>query len=102
MAQLRDKITSEHVFTGTPLECAAIAKELPEVIFDDVGGGFDPTATTKAHDENVAGLTSAAAAATGEEKKRLDDAVLSEKKKVDDALKHVDRVRGRCMAARNK
>lgn len=62
MAQLRDKETSELVFEGTPLECAALADEIgaKEVLFDDVGPNFDPKATLKAHDDNVKGLEAVA------------------------------------------
>lgn len=71
MAQLRDAKTSELIAEGTPLEVALAAGQLGkgavvgvgealaddvEVIFDDVGLGFDPAAVIAAHQENVDGL----------------------------------------------
>lgn len=53
MAQLRDAISSQFLAEGTPLEVALLAQEIgfDEVIFDDVGVGFDPQALIAAHAE---------------------------------------------------
>lgn len=58
MAQLRDIHTSEFVFEGTPEECVLVAEKIgrDEVLFDDVGLGFDPDAVLKARDENLASV----------------------------------------------
>lgn len=58
MAQLRDAQTSEIMFEGTALECVLLADEIgrDEVLFDDVGIGFDPDAVKKAHVDAIKGL----------------------------------------------
>lgn len=63
MAQLRDAQTSEILAEGSPLEVALIAQTLGrrEVLFDDVGQGFDPDAVIAAHEEHLAALNSVAA-----------------------------------------
>lgn len=73
MAHLRDAKTSEHICEGTPLELALLADELgrDEVLFDDVGAGFDPDAVLKAARENADGLAGAAKTAKGEQRKDL-------------------------------
>lgn len=55
MAQLRDIHTSECVFEGTPTECVLLAEKLgrDEVLFDDVGLGFDPDAVLSAYKDSV-------------------------------------------------
>lgn len=76
MAQLRDVQTSELIAEGTPLELALIAGRLGEreVLFDDVGEGFDPAAVRQAAEQNAAGLEGAAAEATGDDAARLAEA----------------------------
>lgn len=74
MAQLRDAKTSELLAEGSPLEVALAAKQLgksevvgideepkapTDVIFDDVGLGFDPAAVIANHEENLEGLAAA-------------------------------------------
>lgn len=76
MAQLRDAHTSALIAEGTPVELVTIADELGlnagivgidetadelglDVIYDDVGLGFDPDAVRQARDENIAGLKAA-------------------------------------------
>lgn len=56
MAQLRDVKTSECVFEGTPYEVALMAEKVgkKEVIFDDVGLGFDPQSVIDAERERLA------------------------------------------------
>lgn len=78
MAQLRDSQTSQAVFEGSPLEAALVAAhigdlggqvvqpdEAPDaafdVLFDDVGLGFDPDAVREAHQADLDALRSAAA-----------------------------------------
>jgi hypothetical protein len=58
MAQLRDKITSELLAEGTPLEVALVAELIgfDEIIFDDVGQAFDPAAVLAGHRESIANL----------------------------------------------
>lgn len=77
MALLRDARTSALVAEGTPLQVALAARELgrADVLFDDVGEGFDPDAVIAAHEDNVDGLAAAAKAERGEAKKCLDAAV---------------------------
>lgn len=60
MAQLRDKLTSEVVFEGTPLEVSTLANEIGvgEVLFDDTGHDFDPAACAKSYDDQLKGLDS--------------------------------------------
>lgn len=78
MAKLRDAHTSEIVFEGSPLECVVHARELggatlapelepgadwecpTELIYDDVGLGFDPDLVLQAAQENASGLAGAA------------------------------------------
>lgn len=91
MARLRDARTSEIVFEGTPLECvvlagkmggATVAPELKageewkcptELIYDDVGMGFDPDAVLAGAEESATGLEAAAAdlAYDDDERERL-------------------------------
>lgn len=63
MATLRDAQTSEFLADGTPLEMVALADELgrDEVLFDNVGLGFDPDAVLTAHHDQVKGLKAAEA-----------------------------------------
>jgi hypothetical protein len=58
MAQLRDKQTSAFIAEGTPLQIATLASKVGfnEVIFDDVGGDFDPQAVIDRHAAHVAAL----------------------------------------------
>lgn len=57
MAQLRDARTSEILHEGTPLEVALLAEKIgrDEVLFDDVGEGFDPDAVLEVHTSQVEG-----------------------------------------------
>lgn len=101
MAQLRDAQTSQHVFTGTPLEVAAVAKELgPEVIFDGVGQGFDPDATITAAEENAKSLASAAVEAKGDEKARLEQVAADAQADLDVDPDDVAKATGKLEAAR--
>lgn len=77
MAQLRDAKTGELLAEGTPNEIALTARELgrkavvvgpgeelpadADLIFDDVGFGFDPAAVLQARADNLDGLRSAIA-----------------------------------------
>lgn len=63
MAQLRCAQTSELLAQGTPLEIATAAEAFPagEVLFDDVGKGFDPAALRKARADEITGLERALA-----------------------------------------
>src|SRR5689334_13994550 len=74
MAQLRDVKTSEILFEGTPYEVVLMADKLgrDEVLFDDVGLGFDPDAVKAARLADAEALASIAK---------------SKAKGVDDALK---------------
>lgn len=77
MAQLRDAHTSELIAEGTPNEIVTIADELGlkagvlgpndslqdlglDLLFDDVGLGFNADAVRKGRDENLTGLAGAA------------------------------------------
>lgn len=96
MAQIRDAVTSEFLFEGTPLECATIAKEIgfSKVLFDDVGEKFDPNAVLKRHEENVAGLKSASTA-TATPDKELRDTI---KKSHDDRVAESEKARKKAPA----
>lgn len=58
MAQLRDASTSALIFEGTPYEVVTRADELgrENVLFDDVGLGFNPDAVLQAYAENADAL----------------------------------------------
>jgi hypothetical protein len=58
MAQLRCAQTSELLAEATPLEVATAAADFApnEVVFDDVGPGFDPVAVREPRAEELAGL----------------------------------------------
>lgn len=58
MAQLRCAQTSELMLEGTPLEVATAAAKFAagDVVFDDVGPKFDPSAVRQAHADAVAGF----------------------------------------------
>lgn len=58
MPQLRCAQTSEILAEGTPLEIATAAEQFAkgDVIFDDVGGGFDPAAVRQMRADEIAGL----------------------------------------------
>lgn len=80
MAHLRDAKTSELIAEGTPLELVHLADELgkraivvgpgedlpadAELIYDDVGAGFDPDAVRNAHAENLEGAAMIAKASS--------------------------------------
>lgn len=76
MAQLRDAQTSQYLAEGTPIEVALIAEAIgfSEVIFDDVGEGFDAGAVLAAHREHVASLRDLASDAT---ETLIDDATVT-------------------------
>lgn len=58
MAQLRDKKTSQIIFEGSALEVAALAEKLGlnEILFDDVGDGFNHKEVLDTHSEEVSSL----------------------------------------------
>lgn len=58
MAQLRCAQTSEIIAEGTPLEIATAAESFDpaDVVFDDVGVGFDPAAVRKMRAGEIDGL----------------------------------------------
>lgn len=58
MAQLRDAQTSEIIAEGTPAALVFLADKLgrDDVLFDDVGLGFNPDAVRAAHEADAAGL----------------------------------------------
>lgn len=77
MAHLRDAKTGELLAEGTPQHIVLVADELKlkagvvgigetaegiglDLVFDDVGLGFDPAAIRRARAENLEGLTEAA------------------------------------------
>ena len=72
MAQLRDAQTSEILAEGSPTEVVLIADQLgrAEVLFDDVGQGFDPDAVLAAHNEQLAAMNAVAANVDEEESVR--------------------------------
>lgn len=120
MAQLRDAKTSEIVHEGTPLECVLVAQGIgkaevaeqrdigddkpiknAELVYDDVGMGFDPQAVLDHHEEKVAGLEGAAAAAKkADERKALAKARDDAKAEGKVERKHVDRAKRAVEAAR--
>lgn len=121
MARLRDARTSEVVFEGTPLECVVAAQQLGgaevapqldrgtddwepdgELVFDDVGLGFDPDEVMKAAQENVAGLERAATETKGEESKRLARAVADAKAQLRPEAKKVGVAKRALEAARQR
>lgn len=119
MAQLRDAETSEIIAEGTPFELVTIAGEIgdDEVVYDDVGEAFDPDAVRKAHDEDLAGLDSAAAEADADAAKaknaderksrkadadRLRERVREIKKERDAAAKRTQKARDAMGAARER
>jgi hypothetical protein len=61
VAQLRCAQTGELLAEGTPLEIVTAAAKFPddEVMYDDVGAGFDPDAVRKARADEIAGLQAA-------------------------------------------
>lgn len=77
MAQLRDKVTSQIIFEGTPEQVARMAADIgqDEVIFDDVGAAFDPQAVIVASNTNLAGLEQAATEAPEEDRSSIEDAL---------------------------
>lgn len=97
MAQLRDAQTSDLLAEGTPLEVVTIATEigLAEVIFDDVGEGFDPGAVLEAHASAVESYDRAAEtdAENPEQADRLRDAARDRRREAETARKKVAGVR---------
>lgn len=77
MAILRDAVTSEFIFEGTPLQVVRLADQLgrDEVLFDAVGPAFDPDAVLRAHGETVEGLSGALGEARGSDRTSLQRAV---------------------------
>lgn len=61
--QLRCAQTSELIAEGTPLEIATVAQDFADgdVLFDGVGGTFDPAAVRKFRNDEIAGLQAALA-----------------------------------------
>lgn len=55
MAQLRDSRTSEFIASGTAEEMVLLADRLgaDNVLFDDVGLGFNPDAVREAHESRL-------------------------------------------------
>lgn len=75
MAIIRDPKTGQGIAQGTPLEMAALAQQLDgDVLFDDVGEGFDPQAVLDSHQADVEGLRRAVKdEKNADAKKRLQD-----------------------------
>lgn len=85
MAQLRDSKTSQVIFEGTPFEVAQMAEQIgaKEVLFDDVGSGFDHKAVLSADAQNQDQLKSI----TDKESKKWADNQIQKKKKLLQDLK---------------
>ena len=73
MAQLRDAHTSEIAVEGSAEHVALAAEQFAagEVIFDDVGEGFDAAVVVAAYRDRVSGLDAAATDAEGDDATRL-------------------------------
>lgn len=116
MAQLRDVRTGEAVFEGSPLECivhagelggAAVSDDGPgapdgvELVYDDVGLGFDPDAVLEAARQDADGLATAAKAVKDkDERDRLKRAAAeraaelkADPRRLTDAGKRLERAR---------
>jgi hypothetical protein len=106
MAQLRDARTSDILYEGTPLEVALMAEKLgrDEVLFDDVGGGFDHQATIAAHQDNVEGharvTRSRAKDITDDDKQRAKEALDTLKGHEERVEEHHKRVQRRLAEVR--
>lgn len=118
MAQLRDAKTGELVLEGTPLELVVVVRKLGvkgavpqqgaelggdvEVIYDDVGLGFNPDAVLESAQADADGTAGAAKVAKGDDKKTLTEAAAAKRAALEPDVKRAEEVTKALEAARRQ